>query len=200
MKKITIVALAMLALMCSAYAQSAPTPAPTTSAPVTPTCKWEYGTNTDKITGAVTKTACLFSNNKLEFKPPYDGGSQGVICLGSPAPHRRWGASILSITKGQFVCEQVRFAPHSCALKAKFDDGKVFDIYAQTANDGSPNVFVIENFTAALGSNPYFSWKEHDFFLRSLKKSKHLMVEATFYQEGMQVLEFDTDGLVWEEK
>ena len=194
MKKITIVVLATLALTIGVYAQSAP-------APATPAPTWEYGTNTDKMTGAVTKTACLFSSSKLEFKPPYDGGSQAVICLGSPAPHRH-GVAVFSITKGQIVCQYVvNLRPlakipswfHGCELRVKFDDGDVRTMPTDKAGDGSANSVRIVDF----GSWPY---NEHDWFLKNLKKSKHMMIEAIFYQEGPQVMEFDTAGLVWEEK
>jgi hypothetical protein len=34
-------------------------------------------------------------------------------------------------------------------------------------------------------------------FLKKLKKSKTLMIEASFYNEGTKVIEFNVEGLVW---
>ena len=195
MKKITIVVLAMLALTIGVYAQSASTPARTT-----PTPTWEYNTTTDKMTGRVVRMACLKSSNELKFNPPYDGGSRGELCLGSYDPHKK-GVTVLSITKGQIVCQYVvNIRPlakipslfHGCELRVKFDDGEVRTMPTEAASDGSTNSINIVD----LG----LFFNEHDYFLKNLKKSKHAMLEATFYQEGAQVLEFDTSGLVWEEK
>jgi hypothetical protein len=195
MKKITIVVLAMLALTIGVYAQSAPTPAPATSAPT-----WEYNTTTDKMTGHVFRMACLKSSNELKFNPPYDGGSRGEICLGSYDPHKK-GVVTVSITKGQIVCQYaVNIRPfakiplwfHGCELRVKFDDGGVRAMPTEAASNGSTNSINIVD----LG----LFFNEHDYFLKNLKKSKHVMLEAIFYQESAQVMEFDTSGLVWEEK
>jgi hypothetical protein len=36
-------------------------------------------------------------------------------------------------------------------------------------------------------------------FLQELKKSKRVAIEASFYQDGTRIMEFDVSGLIWEE-
>lgn len=35
-------------------------------------------------------------------------------------------------------------------------------------------------------------------FINNLKKSKKVMIEATFFDAGSKVIEFDVEGLKWE--
>ncbi|MGA3318645.1 MAG: hypothetical protein ABSC64_19690 [Candidatus Korobacteraceae bacterium] len=200
MKKITIVALAMLALTIGVYAQSAPTPAPTT-----PTPTWEYTTNTDKMTGQVIRYACLDSSNQLNFAPPYDGGSRGTICLrsGDPRLGARYGEALIMISKGQFLCKRVDVNNsiahlHFCYLEVKVDDNQLKNLSVHRSNDGSTNVFFVD------GTSHYVLFAEvaasYKFLFTALKEANHVMIRATFFQEGDQVLEFDTTGLTWEWK
>lgn len=132
---------------------------------------WKYDTFEDKMRNAKTYSATVASVNKLNFKFPYNGGSSGYLSL---AVGRGFGAS-LTISKGQFLCDS------NSTINVKFDDDKIETFSISQPSDGSTNIVFI---------TPYKD------FASKIAKSKRLIIEAGFYQEGSRQLEFNVNGLV----
>jgi len=135
---------------------------------------WDYEEIVDKMTGKKTKFAFISSDTQVEFKFPYNGKQRMRLAL------RKSGTTdvIISITKGQYICP----AMEDCLVRVRFDDGKPSVFKVGQPNDHSTTVLFIQNTQR---------------FISQLKKSKKIKIQATFYQEGSVVFEFNTAGLVW---
>ena len=77
--------------------------------------------------------------------------------------------------KGQFLCSSYE----GCYVHVKFDNQPIVQYSAAEASDGSSNVIFIHNYAG---------------FLQQLRHAKKVMVEAEFYREGWQQLEFSPVG------
>lgn len=136
--------------------------------------KWTYSERPDKMRGATTTFAYVGSNNQASFKFPYQGGSRMFLVLRKSA---RSGSHVaLTISPGQFACLL------DCSIDVKFDSGKVETVAISGTADGSMTSVFIDASARFLGK---------------LKKSRKVIVEAAFYQEGATQFEFDVAGLVW---
>jgi hypothetical protein len=147
---------------------------PLIAKPTAPLALWGYETNDDKMRNTTTKYATVSSTNILHFEFPYSGGSTGEISLRKSG--RSGNDAMLRISKGQFVCST------ECTISAKFDDGKVEKYSVVEPSDGSSDTLFIQSY---------------DRFVSKLKKSNKLVIEAEFYQAGLQQIEFKTYGLEW---
>lgn len=67
-------------------------------------------------------------------------------------------------------------------IKVRFDSSKVESYEIGKPDDGSSDALFIEN-----------SKK----FISELKKAKTLIIEAEFYENGNQIMEFNVAGLIW---
>jgi hypothetical protein len=82
---------------------------------------------------------------------------------------------LVSIERGQFLC-----GAGGCQLLVRFDDAPATGFAAAEPADGtSTAVFV----------------RSSGQFLKSLRAAHRVLVEATFYQEDTQVVEFAPQGL-----
>ncbi len=125
--------------------------------------------------GAIDKFAYLHSTNEVDFNFPYNGGSNGIITL---RDSKKFGKNaIFSVTKGQMPCFM------ECKINVKFDNGAITSFNASSADDGSSELVFIRNYQR---------------FLTNLKNAKKVIIEASFFQEGMKQFEFDVSGLQWE--
>ena len=136
---------------------------------------WRYSSTTDEMRGLTTDHAELTSDNTLDFALPYAGGSQGELDL-----RRTAGAPevMLQIDKGQFLCSP--FMGH--VVSVRFDDGAVQRFGCSGSSDGDTKVTFIS--PAAR-------------FVKALKASRRVMIEAEFFQEGRRQLIFTSAGLNW---
>lgn len=128
---------------------------------------WNYGENTDQMTGKVTKWACLNSADKLEFGFPYNGGSTGSICI-------RKGSRLdayFKIDKGQVLC-----GVEGCEARLRVDSGAPFTMGGSEAADGDSRYIFFDSYSRILAIT---------------KKAKQVKVEVLYYQEGRQVLTFE---------
>ena len=136
---------------------------------------WQYGESKDSMRGTTDKYAVLTSSNVLNFSFPYNGGTSAELVIFSDKS--RGYVIQLSVGKGQFLQKQ---------MYLKFDDSKVIEVtkFGDTTvrEDGSPN-----SVTIAMGRP-----KE---FVKKLSDAKHLTIEAMFYQDGSQQIEFETANL-----
>jgi hypothetical protein len=156
-----------------------PTSAPsreTLSQPAKEPERWLYRESPDKMRGTNTRYASVQSINKLYFDLPYSGGSSATLMLRKSPEFGR--DVILSIEKGQFLCNSY----DGCTVAMRFDSGKVEKYSAVEPSDGSSDVLFLR---------PY------EKIVSKLRNSKHLTIEAEFYREGRQQIEFDVAGLNW---
>ncbi|MGD9662258.1 MAG: hypothetical protein AB7U63_13385 [Porticoccaceae bacterium] len=137
---------------------------------------WSYSEDKDEMRGETTYYAGLNGTNTLSLGFPY-GDQQGkVLVRQSP----QFGFDVLvGVNSGQIICHSFS----NSHVNVKFDDGPIRRYGCTDASDGTNNMIFIQG---AKG------------FLANLKKSKKMVVEAEFYQNGMQQMTFNTAGLKWE--
>jgi hypothetical protein len=171
----TVLAFVLLAFLLVAFVDPE-RPANLAAAPTAPATAWEYTSEADALTGKSTRFACVDSINRLDFGFPYNGGSTGMLCFrDSP----RFGKSAyLQIKKGQFLC-----GIEGCALRVRADNGPITMVRAIKASDGSSD---------------YVFFRSYGTMLAVARAAKSLKIEAEYFKEGWQVLQFDPSGLKWQ--
>ena len=85
---------------------------------------------------------------------------------------------MVQIERGQFLC---RF--DGCTVNVRFDSGPIQRFSAGEPSDHSTTILFVLN---------------EGRFMSQLRKSKVVRIEAEFYQEGSQALEFDSEGFKWQ--
>ena len=139
-----------------------------------PGSQWSYSTDQDRM-GRKLSFAEVTSTNTLAFGFPYQGSQHGSILI-RKSPQS--GTNVMfRIERGQFIC-----GIESCTINVRFDDGPIQKFSATEPSDHGTTTLFIDNETR---------------FLSQLRKAKILRLEATFYQEGRQGLEFDVEGFKW---
>lgn len=137
---------------------------------------WKYETDTDKMTSKLKFFAIIKSTNQLNFAAPYDGGSTAAITVRN---QNKKNEVILSIDKGQFVCD----VNDGCAIKIRFDNDPAITCRGNEPSDYSSTTLFIDPASK---------------IIMHAKKAKKMIVQAEFYQEGLQEMEFNVDGFKWE--
>lgn len=142
-----------------------------------PNSKWEYSEEKDEMRdGAITHLASLAGENTIDLDFPYGEQRGQILIRQSP----KFGFDILvGVPSGQIPCSSYS----NNYINAKFDDGPIERYSCNEASDGTNNMVFIE------GSKG---------FLNNLKKSKKLIVEAEFFNNGVQQMTFDTSNLKWD--
>jgi hypothetical protein len=143
--------------------------------PAQPVTFWDYAEKEDRMSGQQSYWATCSSVEKLKFDFPYDGGASLFLVI------RKQGGQneiILQIEKGQFMSNLMG----DQVLKFRFDEGKPISVGYSEAADGSSDYIFVQN-SASL--------------LSKIRKSKKLLVEAPFFNEGRRVVEFWIDNLDW---
>ncbi|MES1201064.1 MAG: hypothetical protein ABUS57_06400 [Pseudomonadota bacterium] len=137
---------------------------------------WDYSDSVDEMRNAPIHIACTVSLDEVRLGFPY--GNQHVeLCV---REHPRFGHDVYVHleSEGQFLCTSY----DGCSVRVKFDNSSVETYSAAEASDNSSNVIFLQNYPR---------------FVRNLKPSSHVQIEAEFYQAGVQQMTFATDGLVW---
>lgn len=138
---------------------------------------WDYREEKDQMSGGTIKWATIDSKNEVTFGFPYGGPQRATLHL---RIHPRRGRNvILSLEKGQFLCRT-----DTCSVIARFDDGKPARFTAAEAADHSSD---------------YIGIRDYARFVSGLMRAKTLRIEASFFQQGTRLFEFDVAGLKWEE-
>lgn len=141
-----------------------------------PESEWEYTTEQDEMRGAKSHFAQLEASNTIDLDFPY-GEQRGRILVRQSA---QFGFDVLvGVPSGQIMCNSFS----DSHINVKFDDGAIQRYGCTDASDGTSNMIFIQ------GSKG---------FLSKLKKSKKAVVEAEFFQNGMQQMTFNTANLKWE--
>ncbi len=138
--------------------------------------KWEYSQNKDELRNATTYKARLSSNNTVYFGFPYESSFMYLTLRKDP----KFGNDVVFTVNGQF-----NSCYDGCKITVKFDDNKLETYRMVGSDDGGNDTLFIEN--------P----KSIKAFVSKLKKSKKLIVEASFYDHGKGQFTFDTQGLEW---
>lgn len=134
---------------------------------------WTYDTGTDAMTDGRTEQACIHSRENVRQEWPYET-VPAVLCLRESS---RSGLDAYIYLKGDGQLLSRREG-----MKVRFDDGTQEFFGGNDAADGSSNV--------AFFSNPRR-------FLNGVKNADLTRVELIVYNAGVQVVEFNTKGLVW---
>jgi hypothetical protein len=136
---------------------------------------WNYSEDKDEMTGKKTYFAMCYSENKVFFEFPYDGGSSFTLGVRkSPS-----GTDVyLSVSKGQFLTSY-----DGSSMRVKFDDEPPVTYTYNGTSDGSSDVIFI-------GSKSRF--------ISKLRKAKRVSLEPEFYQAGKQIVKFNVEGLKWQ--
>lgn len=136
---------------------------------------WEYEEQADAMGDGKIKTATIQSKNTINLGFPYTGEQPAFITI---RRHPKHGKDIIfTMLKGQLICDY-----DDCSVTIRFDESKPIKLSASKPSDHSSNTFFLSGF---------------DKFVSNAKKSKLLRVQATFYQRGNHVFEFDIAGLKW---
>lgn len=134
---------------------------------------WEYSEQIDKMTSKKTKFAVIRSNESLNLEPPYDGDNYGRITLRQKGELNIY----IAVDKGQ-----ISGGYDNNYIMVRFDDGKAIRFNYNEPQDYSSDLIFIDN---------------ESKFLAKLKKSKKVLLSLPFYQNGNQILEFNTSDLKW---
>lgn len=126
--------------------------------------------------GAVTRFAELEAENTISLDFPYGEQRGQMMVRQSP----QFGFDILvGVREGQIMCNSFS----NSRINVKFDNGPIERFGCTDASDGTNNMVFIQNTKA---------------FMAKLKKSNRVVVEAEFFQNGMQQMVFETAGLKWD--
>ncbi len=132
---------------------------------------WQYHSTSDEMRGTKSRFAELESDNSLDFDFPYNGGSRGHLILRRDP---RSGLNVmLRMDKGQFAGRRE-------SVSARFDAGPIITFTTSEPTDNRTGLVFLAPEQA---------------FLRRLRASKRLILEAEFYQEGARQIRFTTAGL-----
>ncbi|MFA9487130.1 MULTISPECIES: hypothetical protein [unclassified Moraxella] len=135
---------------------------------------WDYQQEEDKMRGTKVHFAHTLSTNAADFSFPY-GKSQAAINL----RHNQSGTdAMLRIVSGQFDCNY-----DGCSIAVKFDDGAIETYRMSNADNGLNDVLFFDNPKA---------------FIKKLKSSKSVIIEAPFFNHGKEQFEFNIAGLDWQ--
>lgn len=150
-------------------------PKPVDKQEVAKPSNWWYDAEVDKMRGTKSYFAGVKSLNSANFDFPYQGKSHLNIQVRNKNSKNE---VIFIIDKGQFDC-----GFDGCQIAVKFDNGSVQKYRVSNADNGVSTVLFLSN-----NSNG---------FIKKLKSSKSVMIEANFYQEGAEQFEFNIEGLEW---
>ena len=134
---------------------------------------WRYYDKVDKMTSKQIYFATIDATEELELKFPYNGGSIPSIMV-----RRKNGETnvIFGVTKGQFMP-----GIEGQTIKARFDDSPAEAYHCAGSDDEDSRYLFIDQATR---------------FVKRMKTSKKTLIEVEMYDNGMQVVEFNTAGFV----
>jgi hypothetical protein len=159
--------LAVIGQMSETTKQANGTKPETPKAAETPQKKsWTYGQTADKMTGKVTKFACLDSEDQLQFGFPYDGGSTGTICF----RRKQELDALFKIDKGQILC-----GADGCEATLRVDEGQPFTMSGSESSDADSRFMFFDSPSRLLAL---------------ARKAKEIKIETLYFEEGSKTLTF----------
>jgi hypothetical protein len=136
--------------------------------------KWKYSQEADKMTSDSIYFESVNANDLLDLKFPYNGGVVARLIIRNM---RGENDAMLRLSSGQF-----NKSIDGYRVKARFDNKKMKTLYCSGSSDGD-NSYVFLNYAHS--------------FISKVKKSKHLIIEAELYDNGIQQMKFNITGLNW---
>ncbi len=131
---------------------------------------WDYFDDSDKMTDKKIYFGSLVAEEELNLKFPYNGGVSVSLYIKNKG-HRN--SAFLKLSKGQFTGDYIM---------ARFDGSKADSYATSESNDGDNTYAFIDE-----GSN----------FVSRVKRSKKTVIQIGLYDNGWQIVNFNTAGLVW---
>ena len=86
---------------------------------------------------------------------------------------------IFRVNRGQLICDGYC----GCDVSVRFDDKKSVSVHANTPSDRSSDTLFLRGY---------------EKLLKGMKSSKRMLIEATFYKQGLVTFEFDVSNLKFE--
>jgi hypothetical protein len=130
---------------------------------------WKYETKSDELTGEKQYFASTISTNLLEFDFPFHGGTSFQLIIRDMNKGR--GEEVVIFT------DNAQFLDYDETIKVRFDESEPVTYNVSGSDDGSMGYLFVSN-----SSN----------FITKLKASSKVRIEAPFFEEGRQVIYFDT--------
>lgn len=137
---------------------------------------WRYSSEIDPLTDGATRLACVTSRNTVSLDFPY-GNRSVELCL-RDSPQFGRDAFIRLQGSGQFLCDLF----DGCTLQVRFDEAPASGFTAVEPSDSSTNILFIQN---------------RSRLENGLKGATRTIIQAEFYQAGVQPIEFPTEGFEW---
>ena len=135
--------------------------------------KWHYYDTEDEMDGTKDYFASLTSDNTIDLSYPYTWGNARIVI-------RKNGNNKLDI---MFIIDSWIILDYNNTARIKFDDEQPMNVNIYWTSDWSSDVV--------------FLWKEQHI-LSKLKKSKKVMIEVEFHEDGRKVAKFSTEWLKWD--
>lgn len=136
---------------------------------------WKYSQSEDKMTGDKRYFAECKSTNTIDLGSPWHDVTATIVIRNMDNKN----VAILQLSNGNFMSNFMG----DKNLRVKFDDEDPVLYGYSNAADGDLGIIFI--------SNP-------SQVITKIKGSKKLMVEATFFDVGKKIMEFDIEGLKWD--
>jgi hypothetical protein len=140
---------------------------------------WQYEALRDDMTSRTYYTAKIYANDFLKLKEPY-GESCAWLALQSDSNITHLS---FHIGAGQIIAAH---NPEGGYIRVRFDDDDPQSYFIKGYSDGSSDAVRIWNTSL-----------KRQMFLDRLKKSKTMILEVLFYDNGYQQMHFNTEGLIW---
>jgi hypothetical protein len=135
---------------------------------------WEYDTKEDSMRGTTIKFASTRSTNTVDMDFPYKNSKMDITLR-----EKNKKEEVLISVKGQFSCHSFS---ESCYINVKFDDNAIEKFeFNQAANSISDTIFIVNT----------------DKFIKQVKSSKHIIIEANLFNSGAQQYQFNVEDLKW---
>lgn len=133
---------------------------------------WNYSSREHGMGGEI-REACVLASNMVHLDWPYTS-QNARLCI---RRHPEYGLdAILALPSGgQFVCTSY----DGCIVKVRYDQGSPQSFSAAESADGASDVLFIVNASR---------------FVNGLKSAETVRVQAAFYQNGNQIMEFPVAG------
>lgn len=138
---------------------------------------WVYKSWKNPMDDTKTYSAEIVSNEKLNFKFPYNQKATNRLHIGI---RNQSGINevILYVDEGQFIPDFT----NDRGILIRFDTNEAKNFDYVMPNDGSLNGVFISDVPT---------------FISSIKEAKKVTIQCPFYSEGNLALSFDTDSLDW---
>jgi hypothetical protein len=153
--------------VAKAELQVDPTPEPLQVEP--PTKGWTHYSDTDAMSGKITKTALITSSNSHNFGFPYQGETFARLVMRTTGKQKD---VMIILDQGQIVCHSYM----NCKIQVRFDDAPAQSFRGSESSDNDPTLVFLS---------------PESKFMVNAAKAKKIIIALTLYQEGIRIFEFD---------